>query len=338
MPSTEPGRAPVLADVASLAGVSVPTVSRVLNGNAPVSAERRQRVEQAVRQLGYRPNAAAQSLVRGTRSVVAVIAGDTARYGYAMTIQGVEEEARAAGYAVAIGVVDSDDDAVVRRTVDLVMRQPLTGVVVLEFDPAGRAALQALPGHLPVVAASPVSVRDGVTRVVLDDSKPAQQATEHLLGLGHRTVHHVAIPTSGRPSGRVLGWRRALEAAGAPVPELSQGDWTPRSGYEAGQALARDPEVTAVLCGNDELAMGVIRAMTEAGRAVPQDVSVIGFDGLPVAEFTVPPLTTVRQDFAALGRAALTTLIDLAEGRTPRRQSRVRPELVLRASTAPAPS
>ncbi|MBR7742046.1 LacI family DNA-binding transcriptional regulator [Phycicoccus sp. BSK3Z-2] len=338
MADRERPRAPTLSDVARAAGVSVPTVSRVLNSTVPVSEAKRTLVEQAVRDLGYRPNPAAQSLVRGTRSLVAVVASDTTRFGYAMTIQGIEEEARKAGIAVAISVVETADPDVIERATDLLLGQALTGVIVIEFDEAGQAALRALPPHVPVVATAPVARRDGVTRVLLDDETPGREATEYLLGLGHRTVHHVAIPVVGRPIGRVVGWRAALEAAGAPVPEVEQADWTPLSGYEAGRRLASRPEVTAVLCGNDELAMGVLRAMAEAGRRVPEDVSVMGFDDLAVSAFTLPPLSTVAQDFHELGRLAFRALGEVADGRPVRRGRRVRAELVIRDSTGPAPT
>lgn len=173
----------------------------------------------------------------------------------------------------------------------------------------------------------------------LDDRKAAVEATRYLLSLGHRTVHYLAIPSSTRTSQRQAGWLAALEEAGAPVPEPVQCDWTPRSGYQIGQALAADPGVTAVLCGNDDLAVGVIRAMHEAGRPIPGSVSVVGFDDTPHAEFLSPALTTVRLDFVELGRECvrrLRSFVDPAlvtEPEPPRPQ----PELIVRESAGPAP-
>lgn len=295
-------------------------------------------MEEAVRELGYRPNAAAQALVRGRPSLVAVVAADTTRYGYSMAIQGVEEEARRAGHGVAISVVDSEDAEVISRAVDLLLAQPLAGTVVVEFDPPSRALLDALPDHLPVVSVSPVTRPDGVPRVVLDDEQPGRRATEHLLALGHRTVHHVATPSAGRPLGRTGGWLAALEAAGAPVPAVEHAGWDPRSGYEAGLRLASDPLVTSILCGNDELAIGVLHALAVSGRRVPDDVSVVGFDGTAMSEFTSPPLTTVRQDFGALGRTAYRLLQDVIAGRQSREPQHIDAELVVRASSGPPPS
>ena len=139
----------------------------------------------------------------------------------------------------------------------------------------------------------------------------------------------------GVPAGRSVGWHDALEAAGVPIPPLVQADWAPLSGHAAGLALARDPEVTAVLCGNDELAFGVMRAFAESGLRIPEDVSVVGFDGHPLAELWSPPLTTVEQDFVELGRLSFGLLEDILEGRPVARSVMMTPRLLVRTSTGP---
>jgi DNA-binding LacI/PurR family transcriptional regulator len=162
-------------------------------------------------------------------------------------------------------------------------------------------------------------------------------ATEHLLRLGHATVHHVAGPQSWPEAReRLSGWRQALQAAGAPVPEWLVGNWSARSGYVLGRQLVDDDAVTAVFCANDHMALGVLRAFAEAGRQVPVDVSVVGFDDIPEAPFMIPPLTTVRQDFGALGRHSVDLLRELgASGDTDGiRSVRLRPELKIRRSAA----
>ncbi|RMI39844.1 hypothetical protein EBN88_13945 [Streptomyces triticirhizae] len=137
---------------------------------------------------------------------------------------------------------------------------------------------------------------------------------------------------------RVTGWRDALRRAGAPVPEPVVAGWTPADGYAAGQRLARDPELTAVLCGNDDLALGVLRALREAGRRVPDDISVAGFDDAPHSAFLSPSLTTVRLDFAGVGRAAFALLHGLMEQGEPVAPHPVaEPVLIARESTGPAP-
>jgi DNA-binding LacI/PurR family transcriptional regulator len=329
-------RAPAMTDVARLAGVSAPTVSRVLTGSVPVSPARRARVLAAIEALGYRPNGAARALIRGHQSVIAVLAGATARYGCALTIQGIEEAARLAGFMVMITVIESDKPQVVKEAIDLALANPVSGVIVLKFDPGGIAAVRQLPQGVAVVAAAG-SKGSRVPHVVLDDTAAAVEATEYLLGLGHRTVHHVAIPAAGRRSGRAAGWQRALARAGAEIPPILQAGWDPRDAYEIGLGLAQRADVTAVLCGNDELAIGLMRALREQGRRVPQDISVVGFDGHPLGALWDPALTTVEQDFVDLGRRAFGQVAALLGERHPPQNSSSRPRLVIRESTAPPP-
>lgn len=329
-------RSPAITDVARLAGVSVPTVSRVLTGSVPVSAERRERVLRAIQELGYRPNGAARALIRGHQSVIAVLAGATTRYGYALTIQGIEEAARLAGYIVMITVIEADDSDTVAKTIDLALANPVAGVIVLKFDPAGIATVRAMPPGVPVVAIAG-SRGSGVPHVVLDDTTAAVTATEYLLRLGHRTVHHIAVPLAGRRSGRSAGWRKALERAGAPVPPLMEAGWDPHRAYEIGLTLADRDDVTAVLCGNDELAIGLLRALHEKGRRVPEEISVVGFDGHPLGALWNPALTTVRQDFVDVGRQAFREVEAIIGKGHPPQNSSGTPELVIRESSGPPP-
>jgi DNA-binding LacI/PurR family transcriptional regulator len=327
-------RGPSIVDVARLAGVSVPTVSRVINGSVPVSTERKDRVLAAVKELGYRPNSAARALVTGRQAVIAVLASNTTRYGYATTLQGIEEAARLAGFIVMITVVETDAPDVVNAAVDMALSHPVAGVVVLKFDPAGAAALHKLPEGLPVVAASGDRGR-GVPHAVLDDTAGAVAATEYLLGLGHRTVHYVAVPTSGRRAGRAAGWRRALAAANAEEPPILDAGWDPQRAYEIAFEVAERPDITAVLCGNDELAMGLMRGLYEAGRRVPAEISVVGFDGHPLGRYLTPALTTVQQDFADLGRRSFELLGEVLENGHTASTSSAAASLVVRESSGP---
>jgi len=336
MPNNAP-KPPVISDVARRAGVSVPTVSRVLNGAAYVSDEKRTRVMQAIQELDFRPSAAARALVARQPKLIAVIAGNTSRYGYAETIRGVEERARAAGYTVSITVVESADDDIVEGTVSLVLDQPIAGVVVLKFDPPGVAALHRIPKSIPTVSISGVR-ESGVPQAVLAEAEAAEEVTGYLLELGHATVHHVRVPPSRKEDGRTTGWKRALTKHGAPVPAPVDATWEPDSGREIGRALADDPTVTAVFCGNDEIAMGVIRGLVEKGKRVPDDVSVVGFDDHPLARMWSPPLTTVDQDFVGLGSRAYDLLEAVMAGGKVRRFSSERPTVIIRESTAPPPA
>ncbi|PVU84029.1 LacI family transcriptional regulator [Cellulomonas sp. WB94] len=328
-----------MADVARVAGVSLPTVSRVLTGAVSVSPDKRARVLAAIEQLGYRPNAAARALVSGRRSLIAVLAGNTSLYGYARTISGIAGAARQAGYTVVIMVVESADPAVVDEALDLVLGQPVAGVIVLEFNDVGRAVVERLPQGIPVVSAGGRVRRDGQVRsVLIDEYAGGRAVTEYLLGLGHATVHHVAIPVLGGAPGRTEGWRDALAAAGAPVPEILRATWEPASGYRLGLELLGRLDVTAVFCGNDDLAIGVLRAFVENGVAVPQDVSVVGFDDQPFGAFWSPPLTTASQDFDDLGARAFASLqhdLDPAAAEDASSAVVATPTLVVRESAGP---
>ncbi|HEX8343798.1 MAG TPA: LacI family DNA-binding transcriptional regulator [Actinoplanes sp.] len=331
-------RPPVIADVARAAGVSVPTVSRVLNGTLPVSDHKREQVLRAVRELGYRPNGAARALVTGRQSMITIITSNTTRHGYAMTIQGIEEAARAAGYLVAIAVLDSGAGQTIAAALDLVLGQPTAGVIVLDFDEIGGRAISAVPDTVALAAVSSTTEGRVIPRVLFDDMRGGWDATRYLLSLGHRTVHHVALPESGRPNGRLLGWRRALQESGAEVPEVIRTDWSPASGYRAGLVLAGMDDVTAVLCGNDEVAFTVMKGLKDAGRAIPDDVSVIGFDDQPLAAFWSPPLTTMGADFVQLGREAATLLFaSINESIAASTAVSAELHLVVRASTGPPP-
>jgi DNA-binding LacI/PurR family transcriptional regulator len=327
-------RPPTIADVARIAGVSVPTVSRVLTGSIPVGPKRRERVEQAIKELGYRPNEAARALVSGRRSLIAVLAANTSRYGYACTVEGIEEAARAAGYMVVITVVETAEREDVSTALGMVLSHSVAGVVVLDFDEPGHAALAALPSHVPVaVAAASPSRSEPAPRAYLADQRAARKATEYLLSLGHRTVHHIALPSSGRKGGRTAGWSAALRAAGVEVPKPLMTSWDPMRGYDLAKSLAADPDVTAVLAGNDEVALAVLRAMNEQGRRVPDEVSVIGFDDQPIASLSTPALTTVAQDFAELGRQAFALLEREITGTRGKTTVSVPAKLVVREST-----
>jgi DNA-binding LacI/PurR family transcriptional regulator len=334
MTTASGAKPPVIDDVARRAGVSVPTVSRVLTGAAPVSEEKRERVLAAIRELSFRPSAAARALVSRQPRIIAVLAGDTSHYGYAETIRGIEESARTGGYLVTISVVESPRDDSVDSTIALVLDQPLAGVIVLKFDAAGVAALHKVPRDIPTVSISGVR-ETGVPQAVLNESAAAQELTEYLLALGHETVHHVRVPPSRKEDGRTTGWRRALREAGAVVPEPIDASWEPESGREIGQRLAGLDDVTAVFCGNDEIAMGVIKGLADRGKAVPDDVSVVGFDDHPLAALWNPPLTTVDQDFAGLGARAYELLQGVISGEKVRKFSSERPPLVIRESAAP---
>jgi DNA-binding LacI/PurR family transcriptional regulator len=330
--------APSIRDVGAAAGVSYQTVSRVLNGSSSVSADTRQRVADSIARLGYRPNRAARALVAGRDQAVTVVTADTTLYGHGSTLQGIEEAARGAGFTVNVIVVDSAGDEHVQLTVDHAADPTAGAVIVIGFDPAAVAVLEALPDTIPVVAVTgPGGGDDRHASIALDERAAAAGATRYLLELGHRTVHHLAVPTAAKITARQVGWFEALRREGLPAPLVHSPGWHVRDGYQMGAALAADPDVTAVLCGNDDLALGVRRALYDAGRDVPGEVSLIGFDDVPGAAYWTPALTTVRMDFAALGRASFEMALATLAGEIPRMPDLPAPMLVVRDSTGPAP-
>jgi DNA-binding LacI/PurR family transcriptional regulator len=340
------GRAAVMSDVARLAGVSHQTVSRVLNDHPRVSRETRERVLEAVRQLNYRPNAMARGLAGRRSRVLGVVSFDTILYGPAATLLGIERAARTARYGVSIVTLEQLDHTGMVSALSALADQSVAGVVVIAPQTASAAALRNLPLGMAAVAVES-DMGGEIPAISVDQVTGARLAVEHLLALGHTKIWHLSGPRDWLEThGRIEGWRAALDAAGLAAPVLLTGDWSARSGYEAGVELARRPkgDVTAVFAANDQMALGMMRAFHEAGVRVPDEVSIVGFDDIPEAEFLSPPLTTVRQDFDEVGRrciAALLRLIeaDRAEGPDrPEPDARVAPVLVERASTAPPPA
>ena len=337
--TAEPARGggrPGLRDVAELAGVSHQTVSRVFKDHPRVSAETRAKVLAAAAQLDFRPNAIARALATGSSRTIGVVSFDTTLFGPASMVSAIEGSARDADYFVSVVGLASPSRRSVAEAADRLCGQGVDGIILIPGHVPADQVVRHLPPVLPVVALAPAQA---VASAVVDQYDGPLAAVRHLLDLGHTTVHHAAGPTDWPEArDRMRGWRDALTAAGAPVPEPVPGDWSAASGYERGKALALDPSVTAVFAANDHIALGLLLALHEAGRRVPEEVSVIGFDDIPEAAFFTPPLTTVRQDFAALGRRSLALLLDQigAVGAPAAPAGVVIPtELVVRRSTAP---
>jgi DNA-binding LacI/PurR family transcriptional regulator len=312
-----------------------------MNDEPHVKDELRQRVLRAARELGYRPNGAARALLSGRTHRIGVVALGTALYGPSSLLVALERAARSTGYALSLVNTFENEPDGVPSAVNTLLEQGVDGVVLSEPIDLGDVQITVdIPvltvGHFPGLRASRVIT----VGAEADDVAATQVATDHLLSLGHRTVRHVAGPQrwwSAR--GRLDGWRRALKLAGAEEQPYLEGDWTPRSGYLAGQELARDPDLTAVFVANDDMAIGVIRALADAGLSVPRDVSVVGFDDIPSAAYLVPPLTTVVQEFDSVATDGLARLVreieDPTEEASGGDSAPVR--LIVRSSTA-APS
>ncbi|MFF8276145.1 LacI family DNA-binding transcriptional regulator [Streptomyces lateritius] len=326
-------REPAMTDVARLAGVSHQTVSRVLNSHPNVREQTRLRVLAAVKELGYRPNRAARALVTGRSQLIGVIAQNSTLYGPSSLLAAFEISAALQGFAVSVHRVHELGQSSITAAVERHRDERVAGIVAIAPTASANEALAEVPAEVPLVTIDGDPERPA-PMVSVDQEEGAYQATRHLLEAGHETVWHISGPPDWfDAAGRIRGWRRALQEAGAEVPPISTGDWTAASGYRAGQMLARMPEVTAVFAANDHQALGALRAMTERGRSVPEEVSIVGFDDVPEAPYYSPPLTTVRQDFAAVANATLHLLLRLMnEGSTGGSQVVITPELVRRAS------
>jgi DNA-binding LacI/PurR family transcriptional regulator len=284
-------RLPGMNDVARLAGVSQKTVSRVINNERYVSSHIRERVLHAARDLGYRRNTAARALITGRFDRIGVVSLGTALYGPASLLVALERATRATGLSFMVANTLEGQPGSISQAVDWLLQQGVDGVVLSEPIDEGEE-LQLDPG-VPVLAFGHMRGLSSGTLVFTgnDGFSAGRAATEHLLGLGHRTVWHVAGPERWWVArDRQEGWRQALQAAGTEISPVLAGDWSPASGYQVGTKLASEPDLTAVFVANDEMAIGVIRALAEAGRAVPDDVSVVGFDDIPAAPYLSPPL------------------------------------------------
>lgn len=327
-----------MADVARLAGVSAQTVSRVSNGYPGVTEETRRQVLAAMKELGYRPNSAARALKRGEFRTIGVITFSLSTTGNVRTLEAIANSAASEGYAVTLLPVAVPTQDEVRGAFTRLEELAVDAVIVIMEVHLLDAATVQLPPHVQVVVVDS-DAGDRYTVVDTDQHGGTRAAVQHLLGLGHRTVWHLAGPDdSFAAQRREDAWRAALTEAGRELPPLVRGDWSAESGYRAGLELAAREDCTAVFAANDQMALGLLRALHGHGRRVPEDVSVVGFDDIPEASSFLPPLTTLHQDFAEVGRLCVQAVLRKVrqeewEGGT----TLVPARLVLRESTAPPP-
>ncbi|PJJ71076.1 DNA-binding LacI/PurR family transcriptional regulator [Diaminobutyricimonas aerilata] len=325
-------------DVARLAGVSHQTVSRVVNGLPNVRPATRQRVEDAIRQLRYRPSETARALVTRRSRTLGVITTGSPDYGPSSTLLGLNQAAREARYNVIISSMLEADRVSMRTSVDQLLAQSVEAIVLIAAHIEALEAIQSIDLGVPLVAVDSSS-RAGFHSVAIDQFEGARLATEHLIALGHRAIVHVAGPTTSMDAAeRIRGWRSALGSAGLVVREPLQGDWSPRSGFEAGAAIAAEGWATAVFSANDQMALGLMRALALRGLRVPDDLAIVGFDDIPEAAYLTPPLTTVRQDFRALGADVMARVLALLGDDTPDGAAHTLPVLVVRESSVPSKS
>jgi DNA-binding LacI/PurR family transcriptional regulator len=324
---------PVMADVARLAGVSHQTVSRVINGSANIRPATKERVQQAIDELGYRPNTVARALVTRRSGIIGIIGTSSALYGPSSIQRSVEEAARAAGYFTAMVPLAEATPGGLRDALDRLARQSVEAIVMIAAQEDALDVAHSADAGLPLIVVEGDLSGSGLS-VGVDQIEGARHATAYLIELGHRAIEHIAGPAGfTEAKGRRTGYEEAMRAAGLTPREALVGDWTPARGYELGRELVRRSEFSAVFVANDQMSIGVLHAFAEAGLSVPGDVSVIGFDDIPEAAYLNPALTTVRQDFHVIGQRAIELVTAALEG-SAENMPLLPPELIVRTSTA----
>lgn len=331
------GRPPNMVDVARAAGVAHITVSRVLNGHDSVRPETRRRVEEAIARLGYRRNDLARALKSGRTKALGVIIAGSSLHALPSVLLGIERGAQATGHSVALASWHTDSSFSLVDTVGRLLGQGIEGLVIIADRPGVIDALESLVPHVPTCVVMSGGVENAaIASVEFDQVHGARTATEYLLSLGHEAVGHL----SGRrgtfdAAARIRGWRDLMAEAGVDEPLLFEGDFTARAGHDLGvRLLAALPRPTALFVGNDLMAMGLLAAFADRGVSVPEDVSVVGFDDMAGAEYIGPGLTTIRQDFEALGKRSIEIVAGILDGESPRHHL-LPTELVVRRSAGP---
>lgn len=335
MTETQPSvdRPATIYDVARAAGVSHATVTRWLKGYAGIRPETRDRVTEAIRELGYRPNLNARSLTTGRSHRIATLTHEITQVGPSKILEGANMAARDAGYFLDVITLDVHNSAAIRESIDLAMQFDLAGVLALASTDEVTKAVETATFRVPHYLATGHDKLPG-------DSTPATNGLlavlRHLADLGHRDVVHIAGPRGWVGArNRTREYEAAVVELGLHSRGVFHGDWSARSGYEAIASLPQELPATAFVAANDQTALGVILALNERGHRVPDDVSVTGVDDTPEAAYYSPPLTTLRLDFAAQGRDAVQQLLALIDGGAPPPLPARRPELIVRRSTGP---
>jgi LacI family transcriptional regulator len=327
-----------IRDVAQRAEVSVASVSRVLTGAGAVTDATRKRVMEAVEALQYVPHSGARSLSTSRTNTVGVILPDLYGEYFSELIRGMDVGARALGYHLIVS--SSHDDAEEASAAIRSMRGRVDGLIVLSPHLGAANLASSLAGRLPVLLMNG-GADAGRPSIVVDNHGGAVEAVEHLIATGRRRIAHIAGPTGNlEAEARLAGYLEAMAAANLPTTVVD-GAFTKASGHEAGARLAAmDPRPDAVFAANDNMAIGAMLALQEAGMRMPADLAVVGFDDVPLASLVQPGLTTLRINIAEMGRNALGRLVKLIEsaGAAPADAACevVRPELVVRPSTHPA--
>lgn len=331
---------PTMLDVAERSGVSYQTVSRVINNHPYVSDEARQKVQEAIEALGYRPSKAATKLRSKLSKTVAIVLYGSWFNGPVQIALNVEMAARTSGFDVILTNV-TETEKQVAEALEHVKDWSVDGVVmIIPASGLNAGQVAAICEDIPVVYIDAQPAPD-VPSVVLDERAGTQEIVEHLIALGHRQFCEISGPLNWYSARmRHQACQDTLRAHGINDSLHVEGNWTTPGGYQAARRLLQQGHTfTAVIAANDSMALGVYRALYEAGLRVPEDVSVVGFDDIQEAAYFTPPLTTVRHDFIQLGAQGFEYLLKLMDDPDTQIEQRIiLSKLILRDSTAPLQS
>ena len=307
-------KAATMKDVAARVGVSYQTVSRVVNESPHVKRETRARVAEAMGELRYRPNNAARHLVSRRSRIIGFI-GSLTFHGPARIMVSVEQTAKKHGYNVMIAELPEVNADEVRRAIDELCARQVDGIVILIPPELEMDFIREVCRDVPFIAID-VDLGPSLPAVLVDQHRGSLLAIRHVARLGHRRIALICGPAGSRAARlRREGWMKALKREGLRPGPILEGDWSAQSGYDATQELIRRyrGEFSAVVVANDHMALGALSAFHENGIPVPDEISVIGYDGLPESQFYQPPLSTIYQDFAALGEVGLEYLLEMID-------------------------
>lgn len=334
-----------LRDVAKLAGVSTKTVSRVVNNQTEISDATRKRVQAAIKQLDYRPNILARSLIHKRSNTMAVVAWGIDYFGPSRTVVGIEQQAHELGYSLFLNLVNRPGESEIENLLDTLIAYRVEGIIwaVPEVGD-NRAWLESDQlNQLPPIVFLSMEPRPGLAIVAIDNYFGAEQATRHLIDQGKHKIGIITGPlTWWEARERLAGWKTAMKQAGLATSRslVFEGEWTAASG-ERGlfKLLEQEPDMDAVFASSDQIALGALGTAHQLGKQIPQDLAIVGFDNMPESACFWPPLTTVYQQLIDAGRIAVKTLHAMIEAN---RQSKatdeagitlLKPELIIRASS-----
>lgn len=325
-----------LYDVATFAGVSHQTVSRVINKASHVAAPTRARVLEAVSQLGYRPNNAARNLVSQRSHLIGVITFCQDSFGPSHLLISVDTAAMKSGYNTLLASITEPTVKSIKRAADDLRTHGVEGIILNVPTAVDLRSLQDVFRRIPYVATD-AEAGNEISMVTTDHEYGARIGTEHLIEFGHRRIACISGPLDWRCGLlRRAGWSRTLQKYGIPEGPSIVGEWSAKGGFMAAEELIRRSakRFTAIVAGNDQMALGVIRALSLHDLSVPEKVSVVGYDDMPEAAFFNPSLTTVTHDFETAGRTCLEFLLRrIRDPQLPAERLVIKPELVRREST-----